>query len=92
MLPRPKDPNIAWGPHHCLILLAKKVVLASLLEKNGQVEKVKFNLDETQVWGVGHETTMLDSTHNDFGGDTIWPGFPQVWVTYGRKVDFLAFS
>ena len=23
MLPRPNDPSIAWGPHHCLILLAK---------------------------------------------------------------------
>ena len=30
MLSRPKDPNIVWGPHHYLILLAKKVVLASL--------------------------------------------------------------
>ena len=30
MLPRPKDPNIAWGSHHYLILLAKKVILASL--------------------------------------------------------------
>ena len=60
------------------------------LEKNGQVEKIKFDLDETQVWGVGHETSMLDSTHNDLHDDIIWPGSPQVWVT-GRKVDFWPF-
>ena len=30
MLPRPNDPNIVWGSHHYLILLAKKVILASL--------------------------------------------------------------
>ena len=30
MLPRPNDPNIVWGSHHYLILLAKKAVLASL--------------------------------------------------------------
>ena len=72
MLPRPGDPNIVWGPHHYLILLAKKVILASLTwKKNGQVEKVKFDLDETQVWGVGHETSMLDSTHNDLHDDII---------------------
>ena len=41
------------------------------LEKNGQVEKIKFDLDETQVWGVGHETSMLDSTHNDLHDDII---------------------
>ena len=41
------------------------------LEKNGQVEKIKFDLDETQVWGVGHETSMLDSTHNDLNDDII---------------------
>ena len=88
MLPRPGDPNIVWGSHHYLILLAKKVVLAS----NGQVGKMKFDLDETQLWDVGHETSMLDSTHNDLYDDIIWPGSPQVWVTYGRKVDFGPFS
>ena len=62
------------------------------LEKNDQVEKIKFDLDETQVWGVGHETSMLDSTHNDLHDDIIWPGSSQVRVTYGRKVDFWLFS
>ena len=71
MLSRPRDPNIVWGPHHYLILLAKKVVWPLDLEENGQVEKTKFDLDETQVWGVGHETSMLDSTHNDLYDDII---------------------
>ena len=61
------------------------------LEKNGQVEKIKFGLDETQVWGVGHGISMIDSTHNDLYDDIIWPGSPQVWVTYGRKIDFWPF-
>ena len=30
MLPRPKDPKFVWGSHHYLIILAKKVILASL--------------------------------------------------------------
>ena len=56
-----------------------------------EAKKIKFDLNETQVWGVGHETSMLDSTHNDLHDDIIWPGSPQVWVTYGRKVDFWPF-
>ena len=47
------------------------MILAFDLEKNGQVEKIKFGLDETQVWGVGHEISMLDSTHNDLYDDII---------------------
>ena len=30
VLSRPGDPNIVWGSHHYLIILAKKVILASL--------------------------------------------------------------
>ena len=41
------------------------------LLQNSQVEKIKFDLDETQVWGVGHETSMLDSTHKDLHDDII---------------------
>jgi len=51
--------------------LAKKVILAFLLRKIDQAEKIKFDLDETQVWGVGHEISTIDSTHNDLYDDII---------------------
>jgi hypothetical protein len=35
---------------------------------------------------------MIDSTHNDLYDDIIWLRSPQVWVTYGRKIDFWPFS
>ena len=71
MLPRPGDPNIVWCSHHSLIILAKKVIWPFDLENFSQVEKIKFDLDETQIWDVGHETSMLDSTHNDLYGDIV---------------------
>ena len=71
MLPRPKDPNIVWGSHLPNFTSQEGGFGLFDLEKNGQVEKIKFDLDETQVWGVGHETSMLDSTHNDLYDDII---------------------
>ena len=69
MLPRPKDPNIVWGSHHYTNQKGDFGLFD--LKKNGQVEKTKFDLDETQVWGVDHETSMLDSTHNGLNDDII---------------------
>ena len=71
MLSRPGEPNIVWGSITIYFYDAKKVILAFDLEKIGQVEKIKFDLDETQVWGVDHEIYMVDSTHNDLYDDII---------------------
>ena len=52
---------------------------------------MEFDLDENQVWGVGHIISTLETTHNDLYDDIIRPGSLQVWVTYGRKIDFWPF-
>ena len=61
------------------------------LGKNGQVKKIKFDFDETQVWGVGHETSMLDSTHNDLHDDINMTRIPSSLDDLWSKSRFLAF-
>ena len=69
MLPRPGDPSIVWGSLPNYISQEGDFGLFDL-EENDQVEKIKFDLDETQVWGVGYEISMI-GTRSDLNDDII---------------------